>query len=146
MSDRDVAEFEQCTEEQENEVPITTRAGDRGTSSLYNGKRLPKSDIHFEALGNIDECNSYIGVCREFLTDDCKEVDTQLERIQCILFDVNAAIATPLKTSKERALNKTTFNGAFIEELEAWTAKMYKELPPQNSFLLPVRMVLEVHL
>ena len=124
--------------EQENDVPITTRTGDQGTSSLYNGKRLPKSDIHFEALGNVDECNSYIGVAREFLLDTCNDIDACLEKIQCILFDVNATIATPLKTSRERAINKTEFDGALVEQLEKWTAELYKDLPPQNSFLLPV--------
>ena len=138
MSNEVMISNEEMTEEQENDVPITTRTGDQGTSSLYNGKRLSKSDIHFEALGNVDECNSYIGVAREFLSDNCKDIDVCLEKIQCILFDVNAAIATPLKTSRERAISKTEFNGTLVEQLEKWTAELYKDLPPQNSFLLPV--------
>jgi len=41
---------------------IYTKAGDLGTSSLYTGESLDKNDLLFEALGNIDELNSALGV------------------------------------------------------------------------------------
>ena len=67
---------------QQYDVDITTRSGDQGTSCLYNGKRLPKSDIHFEVLGTLDECNSFIGLSREFMSDSCSLLDSYLENVQ----------------------------------------------------------------
>lgn len=121
------------------DTPVTTRAGDAGISSLYNGMRLPKSDIHFEALGSLDELSCFIGLSREFLSDNCKDVDEYLEQIQCILFSVCSAVATPLRSSNKYVLAKTTFDGKHVKNLEKWSYLLHKELPPQDSFYLPVR-------
>lgn len=44
---------------------VTTRGGDSGQSSSYSGERLYKDDLLFEALGDLDELISYLGVVRE---------------------------------------------------------------------------------
>ena len=121
---------------------ITTKTGDKGTSSLYNGKRLPKYDIHFEVLGDLDECCSFIGLAREYLNSDCSQLDYYLEEVQCVLFDVNAAVATPLKSSSQRVLEKTVFNSQHTTDLEKWSFQLENELPKQDSFLLPVKQLL----
>jgi cob(I)alamin adenosyltransferase len=41
---------------------VTTRAGDSGQTSLADGTRLPKTDPRFDAIGNVDELNSHLGV------------------------------------------------------------------------------------
>ena len=123
---------------EEYNTPITTRAGDKGTSSLYNGKRLPKSDIHFEALGTLDELNCEIGVVREFLCSDCADLDNYLEKIQCLLFTVCSAVATPLTTSNQYVLKEIHFDEEHVKTLEKWSAILYNQLPPQDSFYIPV--------
>lgn len=44
---------------------IYTKTGDKGSSSLYTGDRVSKSDPVFDSLGSIDEINANLGLARE---------------------------------------------------------------------------------
>lgn len=43
---------------------ITTKGGDKGTTSLGNGTRVPKDDPRVELYGTLDECQAHIGMAR----------------------------------------------------------------------------------
>ena len=45
---------------------IYTKTGDKGTSALYTGDRLPKNSQVFYCLGSIDEINANLGLAREY--------------------------------------------------------------------------------
>lgn len=45
---------------------IYTRSGDKGTTSLVYGARVPKDDPRVEAYGTCDEANSFIGLAVSF--------------------------------------------------------------------------------
>ena len=45
-------------------VKIYTKKGDDGTTGLWYGGRVPKTDVRTEAYGSIDEANSALGVAR----------------------------------------------------------------------------------
>lgn len=72
---------------------ITTRAGDDGTTGLGDGSRLPKDAPRIEAIGDVDELNSTIGLLRTEALPP--EIDALLGRIQNELFDVGAELCIP---------------------------------------------------
>ena len=43
---------------------ITTKKGDGGTTSLYDGTRVSKDDARIELNGELDELNALLGLCK----------------------------------------------------------------------------------
>src|SRR3981081_2595559 len=78
---------------------IYTRTGDKGTTSLIGGTKVPKSHLRIEAYGTVDELNSFIGFCADLLTD--QQTKAILLEIQDRLFTIGSALACdPLKEPK----------------------------------------------
>jgi cob(I)alamin adenosyltransferase len=46
-------------------MKIYTKTGDKGTTSLFGGTRVPKYHIRIESYGTVDELNSYLGLIRD---------------------------------------------------------------------------------
>lgn len=115
---------------------IYTRSGDKGTTSLIYGQRVPKNDLRVEAYGTCDEANSMIGLALSFLEEeDWTEKEAFLKtmhRVQTILFHVGAELATPRDKEVSWKLKK-----AYIEELETQIDKWDEELPALKNFILP---------
>lgn len=49
---------------------ITTKGGDKGTTSLGSGERVPKDDPRVELYGTIDECQAALGLARALCKDE----------------------------------------------------------------------------
>jgi cob(I)alamin adenosyltransferase len=120
-------------------MKIYTKTGDKGTTALFGGTRVPKHHLRIESYGTVDELNSYIGLIR----DQSIDVTTinSLIKIQNELFTLGAMLATPpekevLKNGKER-LNIPKVNLTSIEFLEQQIDLMNKSLPPMTNFILP---------
>ena len=53
---------------------IATRTGDKGTTGLGDGSRVDKDNVRIQAIGEVDELNSNLGVLlAEPLPDDLRE-------------------------------------------------------------------------
>ncbi|KJE97989.1 cobalamin adenosyltransferase [Capsaspora owczarzaki ATCC 30864] len=101
---------------------IYTKTGDQGTSSLYTGERRTKAHAIFNALGDVDELNSALGLARAYCvvpstgstgtTDSAAATCTTavtgsgaesrkgqlvplIEDIQCALLEIGSSIGTP---------------------------------------------------
>ena len=46
---------------------VYTKTGDKGTTGIHGGARVPKDDIRIEANGCLDELNAVIGIVRSML-------------------------------------------------------------------------------
>eukprot|EP01127_Copromyxa_protea_P004221 TRINITY_DN14118_c0_g1_i1.p1 TRINITY_DN14118_c0_g1~~TRINITY_DN14118_c0_g1_i1.p1 ORF type:complete len:249 (-),score=38.06 TRINITY_DN14118_c0_g1_i1:8-754(-) len=118
-------------------VPVYTKTGDKGTSSLFGNERRPKDDLIFQALGDTDELNAALGLAAEY----CKSSgNTQLAayfpEIQSRLFDVGAHVATPPSAS-EKHHGRTTFEDVHAQNVEKWIDHLDSQLPAIKNFILP---------
>src|SRR5690606_2422101 len=73
-------------------MKVYTKTGDKGTTALFGGTRVPKYHIRIESYGTVDELNSYIGLIRDQKINELYQ--NQLIRIQDKLFTVGAILAT----------------------------------------------------
>ena len=118
---------------------LYTKTGDKGTSSLYNGERRLKTDIIFEVLGHQDELNCIVGIAREYCVLGNNGLDEMLSEIQSRLFDLGAAVATPVQTSSQKKKVYTEFSGQHTAKLEEWIDLLDASVPPITNFVVPVR-------
>jgi len=120
-------------------MKVYTKTGDKGTTALFGGTRVPKHHIRIDSYGTVDELNSYIGLIRDQKIDDnSKKI---LIQIQDKLFTLGAILATDpekstLKSGKER-LNIPKVEDEDIAVLETEIDTMEEDLPPMTHFVLP---------
>ncbi|MHA7062443.1 cob(I)yrinic acid a,c-diamide adenosyltransferase [Azospirillum argentinense] len=113
---------------------IYTRGGDRGQTSLGDGRRVAKHDPRVTAYGTVDEANAVIGLVR-LHTADQPETDAMLARIQNDLFDLGADLCTP--EAEDPAYPPLRILESQVDRLEAEIDAMNADLAPLNSFILP---------
>lgn len=117
---------------------IYTRTGDDGTTGLVDGSRVAKTDPRLNAIGDVDEANSAIGVAIAALGDagDAAAIAEALIRIQNDLFDLGADLATPGDdfTPSQMVLRIVPVQ---VARLEAEIDAMNADLAPLTSFILP---------
>ncbi|MGO2294959.1 MAG: cob(I)yrinic acid a,c-diamide adenosyltransferase [Psychroflexus halocasei] len=120
-------------------MKIYTKTGDKGTTALFGGSRVPKHHIRIESYGTVDELNAHLGMLR-----DCGvnvQIKKDIELIQDKLFTLGAILATDpqkakLKSGKDR-LNIPRITAKDIEYLEKRIDEMNEALPPMTHFVLP---------
>lgn len=114
-------------------LKIYTKTGDKGTTSLIGGTKVPKSHLRIEAYGTVDELNSYIGLCRDLLTDSQNR--TVLQEIQDRLFTVGSSLACD--PQKEPKMKMPDLREEDIALLEKEIDRMNDVLPVMKNFVLP---------
>ena len=72
-------------------MPIYTRTGDTGMTSLFGGKRVLKSEKLVSAYGSMDELNSWVGLIRSKIVDPRSKIF--IESIQSDLFTIGSTLA-----------------------------------------------------
>jgi cob(I)alamin adenosyltransferase len=105
---------------------IATRTGDDGTTGLGDGQRVPKDHLRVQAMGDVDELNSNIGVLlAEPLPADVREL---LVVIQHELFNLGGELSMPgYQLLKEEA----------VLRLDEALAHYNANLPRLKEFILP---------
>lgn len=123
-------------------MALFTGKGDDGRTKTFGcDQRVSKSSAVAEALGTLDECNSFLGVCKtnpdaeKPLLEKYRFAD-MIDWIQQNLFIVQAHVAGADKTI---AAEKIT-------HMEQAIATIEKELPPIKTFFVSGGTPLAAHL
>jgi cob(I)alamin adenosyltransferase len=105
---------------------IATRTGDAGETGLGDGKRVPKESARIQALGDVDELNSAIGL---LLTEEVPgNVRDALLNVQQELFSLGGELSIP-----GHAMVSAEHVASLDRLLEEWNA----DLPALKEFILP---------
>lgn len=110
---------------------IYTKTGDKGTTGLFGGKRVPKNDLRIEAYGTVDELNVHVGLVRDALTAEA--LRSELKEIQDRLFTIGAILAT----DPDKPLPTPDLHEHDITALEEAMDRMDEALPALKNFILP---------
>ena len=113
---------------------IYTRTGDAGTTGLVDGSRLPKHAPRMQAVGDVDEANSAIGLAVIAIGD--RPEAGWLTTIQNDLFDLGADLATPMPEGGDEPWALRIVSSQ-VDRLEQQIDAMNADLAPLDSFVLP---------
>ena len=118
---------------------ITTRGGDGGEATLFDGERRVKTDLAFAALGDLDELTSWIGVVRSRRRDDwpgrLHDLDNELRDAQEIVSRLSALVACSPSSSLHSRL--VPVDGAVVRELEVREARLLHDTTISPVFIIP---------
>lgn len=118
-------------------IKIYTKVGDQGYTKQVTGKMVPKYDLQIEALGDIDELDSYLGVVIANLSDQCQELLNPLQDRQRDLYELESDIV--VKRHEE-------ITAATVEFLEQQIDELNKKIPKTTHFILPGGSITATHL
>ena len=113
-------------------MKIYTKTGDKGTTALFGGKRVSKSDLRIDAYGTVDELNSHMGLLRD-ISEDANRRELLID-IQNTLFVIGSNLAVEPGNEK---VTVPEIHDSYIQTLENAIDAMDSELPPMRHFILP---------
>lgn len=105
---------------------IYTRKGDKGKTDLLSGERCNKDSPRIEAIGAVDELNSFLGLARAYNRD--REIEGILFGLQKMLFIVGSELAT----KKMKRIIKND-----IKDLERIISHLESKIIPIKRFVIP---------
>lgn len=113
-------------------MKIYTKTGDDGTTALFGGKRVPKSDLRIDTYGTVDELNAYMGLLSDFTINVSRK--EFLVRIQDRLFTIGSILAVEPGNTKVQV---PKLSDADVLALEKEIDRMTELLRPLRAFILP---------
>lgn len=130
-------------------MPIYTRTGDKGQTSLYGGIRVPKYSLRVETYGTVDELNSILGLTAAEISArgrssfgrqsyQKKLLDLTL-MVQNDLLELGSMLANPTKKQRHTKEEQEYLQGVYahVKEFEKEIDFMTEKMPELSNFILP---------
>ena len=119
------------------DMKIYTRTGDDGSTGLFGGGRVRKSDPRIECYGTIDELNASIGLAAAAIVGTASEdaLGDWLRQIQHELFNIGSHLATPAESPSAAKL--PPLEESIVARLEMQMDQADEQLSKLRQFILP---------
>lgn len=111
---------------------IYTKGGDKGTTSLLGGRRVPKYDLRIEAYGTVDELMAHTALLRDMIADEKTR-----EELLFVLDKLMSSASIIAADGDNLPSNMPVIVDEDVIYLEKSIDRMDFELPILNSFILP---------
>jgi cob(I)alamin adenosyltransferase len=118
-------------------VKIYTKKGDDGTTSLWYGGRVQKTDARTEAYGSIDEAGSALGVARSLCSSKDEEIARDILRVQTDLFVAGAELATAPQAADRLEDGISRVTDEMVDALDAEIDRFMDRVSLPPKFVIP---------
>jgi cob(I)alamin adenosyltransferase len=119
-------------------VKIYTRKGDDGTTTLWYGGRVPKTNLRTEAYGSIDEANSLLGVARALCkAEDEGDLSSAILALQRDLFVAGAELATAPDAAERLQDGVSRITDEMVDALEVEIDRYMGQVDLPPHFVIP---------
>lgn len=127
-------------------MPIYTRTGDKGQTSLYGGVRVPKYSLRVETYGTVDELNSILGLAgaeiqsAKFRSPKYKsKLKNLTNMVQNDLLELGSMLANPTKKQRHTKEEQEYLQGVYahVQQFEKEIDFMTEKMPELRNFILP---------
>jgi cob(I)alamin adenosyltransferase len=112
-------------------MKIYTKTGDDGSTGLFGGQRVRKSDPRIACTGTVDELNAALGVAAVTASEPLLGF---LRQVQSDLFVLGSHLATP---SEQQNNSLPPLHESIVHRLEMQIDSAEAGLPPLRNFILP---------
>lgn len=116
-------------------MKIYTRRGDKGTTGLLFGGRVPKDDDRTEVYGTLDETVSALGIARA--AGLVPRVEEIVVRVQREMFVAGAQLATAAENQAKLQEGVSKVTPSMTEQAESDIDSLTEEHPLPREFVLP---------
>ena len=116
-------------------MTLYTCGGDDGTTGLFHGGRVPKSDLATNAYGTVDEACAALGLARALLGEG--EATKEVLLLQKELFVVGADLAANPTDRAKLEPGTSLVTARMVERLEALLDRLVAANPLPDSFVIP---------
>lgn len=111
------------------------KKGDTGSTGLFFGGRVPKSDLRCEAYGTVDEAVSYLGMARNLVKQSkTREI---ILKVQKELFMLNAELATKCEDYGRLVARHQPVTAEMAGDLEKLIDEIEGRVELPKGFVIP---------
>lgn len=122
-----------CNTKHKHPMKVYTKTGDKGTTMLLGGVRVPKHALAIDTYGTVDELNAHIGLLRDLPAYASRK--EFLIFIQDRLFTLGSHLA--VHPDHEGKMKLPPLYDSDVTKMEQAIDAMDLELEPMRAFVLP---------